>query len=86
MQAKGKFYIIAMLRDMFHDLELEDDCDEVIDRFRGVVDIVNSKQNFPSKKKMGTKALEKGKKSKLLPAKATVLPCTLYILLGRMGR
>ena len=53
-----------MLRDMFHDLELEDDCVEVIDRFPGVVDIVNNKQNFPSKIKMGTKALEKGKKSK----------------------
>ena len=50
--------------DMFHDLELEDDCAEVINRFPGVVDIVNSKQNFPSKIKMGTKALEKGKKSK----------------------
>ena len=53
-----------MLRDMFHDLELEDDCAEVIDRFSGVVDIVNSKQNFPSKIKMGTKVLKKGKKSK----------------------
>ena len=54
-----------MLRDMFHDLELEDDCAEVIDRFPGVVDMVNnSKQNFPSKMKMETKALEKGKKSK----------------------
>ena len=62
IQAKGKFHIIPMLRDMFHDLELEDDCAEVIDRFPGVVDIVN--KNFPSKIKMGTKALEKGKKSK----------------------
>ena len=53
-----------MLRDMFHDLELEDDCAEVIDRFPGVVDIVNSKQNLSSKIKMGTKALDKGKKSK----------------------
>ena len=55
-----------MLRDMFHDLELEDDCAEVIDRFPGlVVDEVNkNKQNFPSKIKMGTKALGKGKKSK----------------------
>ena len=64
LQAKGKFYIIPMLRNMFHDLELEDDCPEVIDRFPGVVDIVNRKQNFPSKIKMGTKALKKGKKSK----------------------
>ena len=54
-----------MLRDMFHDLELEDDCVEVIDGFPGVVNMVNnSKQNFPSQIKMGTKALEKGKKSK----------------------
>ena len=64
IQAKSKFYVIPMLRDMFHDLELEDDCAEVIDRFPGVVDIVNNKQNFPSKIKMGTKALKKGKKSK----------------------
>ena len=63
LQAKGKFHIIPILRDMFHDLELEDDCAEVIDRFPGIVDIVSSKQNFPSKVKMGTKALKKGKKS-----------------------
>ena len=61
LQAKGKFHIIPMLMDIFHDLELADDCAEVIDRFPGVVDIVNSKQNFPSKVKMGTKALKKGK-------------------------
>ena len=71
LQAKGKFYIIPMHRDMFHDLQLEDDCAEVIDRFPGVVDIVNSKQNFPSQIKMGTKAyikpsssLPKGKEMK----------------------
>ena len=64
IQAKGKFHIIPMLRDMFHDLELEDDCAEVIDRFLGVIYMVNkSKQNFPSQIKMGTKALERGKKS-----------------------
>ena len=64
IQAKSKFYVIPMLRDMFHNLELEDDCAEVIDRFPKVVDIVNNKQNFPSKIKIGTKALKKGKKSK----------------------
>ena len=54
-----------MLRDMFHDLELEDGCAEVTDKFPGVVNVVNnSKQNFQSQIKMGTKALEKGKKSK----------------------
>ena len=59
-----------MLRDMFHDLELEDDCAEVIDRFPGIVDIVNSKQNFPNKIKMGTKALKKGKKSKTVASQS----------------
>ena len=66
LHAKGKFHIIPMLRDMFHDLESEDGCTEVIDRFPGVVNMVtNSKQNFPSQIKMGTKALKKGKKSKV---------------------
>ena len=65
LQAKGNFHIIPMLRDMFHDLELEDDCTEVIDRFPGVVDrLQNNKQNFPNKIKMGVKSLSKGKKSK----------------------
>ena len=59
-----------MLRDMFHDLELEDDCAEVIDRFPRVVDIVNNKQTFPSKIKMGTKALKKGKKSKAVASQS----------------
>ena len=86
LQAKGKFYIIPMLRGMFHDLELEDDCAEVIDRFPGVVNIVNSKQNFPSKIKMGTKALKKGKKSKAAASQSNCSSCTPYILLGRMER
>ena len=65
MQAKGKFHVIPMLRKMFYDLEMEDDCAEVIDRFPGVVDrLQNSKQNFPNKIKMGVKSLSKGKKSK----------------------
>ena len=63
LQVKGKFHIIPMIGDMFHDLELEDDSAEVIDRFPVIVDIVNSKQNFPTKVKMGTKALKRGKKS-----------------------
>ena len=34
-----------MLRDMFHDLELEDDCAEVMDRFPGVVNMVKKTVN-----------------------------------------
>ena len=30
MHAKGKFHVIPMFREMFHDLEMEDDCEEVI--------------------------------------------------------
>ena len=57
IHAKGKFHVISMLREMFHDLEMEDDCAEVIDRFPGVVDrLQNSKQNFPNKIKMGVKS------------------------------
>ena len=65
---------------MFHDLDLEDDCAEVIDRFPGVVDRDNSrKQNVPNEIKLGTKVLGKGQKSKSSTAasRATVLPCTL---------
>ena len=65
MHAKGKFHVIPMLREMFHDLEMEDDCAEDIDKFPGVVDrLQNNKQNFPNKIKMGVKSLSKGKKSK----------------------
>ena len=65
IHAKDKFHVIPMLREIFHDLEMEDDCAEVTDRFPGVVDrLQNSKQNFPNKIKMGVKSLSKGKKSK----------------------
>ena len=37
IQAKHKFHVIPMLQEMFHDLELADDCDEVIDKFPSVV-------------------------------------------------
>ena len=50
IQAKGKCHVIPVIRDMFHDLNLKDDCAEVIDRFPGVVDRDNSrKQNVPNK-------------------------------------
>ena len=64
MQAKSKFHIIPMLRDMFHDLEMEDDCAKVIDRFSSVVERLKTTNNkFPNKIRMGTKSLGKDKKS-----------------------
>ena len=60
---KGKYHVIPIIKDMFHDLELEDECAEIIDRFPGVVDR-NRKHNVPNKIQMGTKVLGKGQKSK----------------------
>ena len=56
MQAKRKFHVIPMLKEMFHDLELADDCDEVIDKFPSVVDNLktNAYKVETSKVKMGT--------------------------------
>ena len=52
---------------MFHDLELADDCEEVIDRFPSVVDTLktNAYKTETTKIKMGTKSLGKGKSSKV---------------------
>ena len=67
MQAKHKFHVIPMLKEMFHDLELADDCDEVIDKFPSVVDKLktNADKAETNKIKMGTKSLGKGKNSKV---------------------
>ena len=67
MQAKHKFHVIPVLKDMFHDLELADDCDEVIDKFSSVVDKLktNADKAETNKIKMRTKSLGKGKSSKV---------------------
>ena len=67
MPAKCKFHVIPMLKEMFHDLELADDCEEVIDKFPSVVDKLktNAYKVETTKIKMGTKSLGKGKSSKV---------------------
>ena len=67
IQAKCKFHVIPMLKEMFHDLELADDCDEVIDKFPSVVDKLktNADKAETNEIKMGTKSLGKGKSSKV---------------------
>ena len=67
MQAKHKFHVIPMLKEVFHDLELADDCEEVIDKFPSVVDKLktNAYEAETNKIKMGTKSLGKGKNSKV---------------------
>ena len=50
---------------MFHDLELEEECAEIIDKFPGVADRnLSRNNNTPNKIQMGIKVLGKGKKSK----------------------
>ena len=67
MQARRKFHVIPMLKEMFHDLELADDCDEVIGKFPSVVDKLktNAYKAETNKIQMGTKSLGKGKNSKV---------------------
>ena len=83
MSANSKFQVIPMLKDIFNDLGLEDDCSEVIYNYSNMVEkLTPPKKNVPNGIKMGTKSLGKGKNQILLPSKATVLPCILYILMG----
>ena len=67
MPAKHKFHVIPMLKEMFHDLELADDCEEGIDKFPSVVDKLktNAYNVETTKIKMGTKSLGKGNSSKV---------------------
>ena len=55
-----------MLKDLFHDLELDNDCAEVIDKFPSVVEKLksNADKAETNKIKMGMKSLGKGKNSK----------------------
>ena len=59
LQAKDKFHIIPMIMEMFRDLKLNDECEEVIEIFPGC----RIKPN-PKKVHMGTKLLKKGHKVK----------------------
>ena len=64
--AKGVHHIIPIIKDMFHDLELEEECVDIIDKFPGVTanrDNTRAK-NTPNQIQMGTKVLGKGQKSK----------------------
>ena len=65
IRAKGKYHVIPVIKDMFHDLELEDKCAEIIDKFPGEADRnLTRGDNTPNKIQMGTKILGKGQRSK----------------------
>ena len=62
---KGEYHVIPVIKDMFHDLELEDECAEIIDKFPGVADRNLTRGNDTLNKiQMGTKIVGKGQKSK----------------------
>ena len=52
--SKGKYHVIPIIKDVFHDLELEDECAKIIDKFLGVVDRILRNNRTPNKIQMGT--------------------------------
>ena len=87
--SKGVYHIIPLINEMVYDLELEEECADILDKFPCMTSDINAfgAKNKTNNIQMGTRVLGKGHKSKLsTTGKATVLPSTLYILLGRMGR
>ena len=77
LQATNKFHIIPMIMDMFRDLELYDECEEIIEIFPDMKEDVNRSKPTCKKVHMWHQAFEKrDKKQNQAPseAKATVLP------------
>ena len=64
IQAKDKFYITPMIMEMFRDLELYDECEEVIELFPKMIEDGCRIKPIPKKVHMGTKLLKKGLKVK----------------------
>ena len=67
MGVRNRPNVIPTITNMFQNLELEDDCLEVIDKFPSVVEKLksNADKAETNKIKMGTKSLGKGKNSKV---------------------
>ena len=67
MGVRNRPNVIPTIINMFQNLELEDNCLEVIDKFPSVVEKLKSNADKvePNKIKMGTKSLGKGKNSKV---------------------
>ena len=60
LQAKDQFHIIPMIMEMFRDLELYDECEEVIEMFPKMIEDGSRIKPTPKKVHMGTKLLKKG--------------------------
>ena len=66
ISAKGVYNTIPLIKDMFYDLELEDECAEILDKFPWLtsdIDVSGAKSKT-NNIQMRTKVLGKGQKSK----------------------
>ena len=63
MSVRDRPHVIPTIKNMFQELELEDDYVGVIDKFPSMVERLKSNKDVPNKIKMGTKSLGKGKNS-----------------------
>ena len=64
--AKGVYHIIPLIKEMFYDLELEEECADILDKFPWMTSDVDAfgAKNKTNNIQMGTKVLGKGQKSK----------------------
>ena len=66
ISVKGVYHTIPLIKEMFYDLELEEECAEILDKFPWLtsdIDVSGAKSKT-NKIQMGTKVLGKGHKSK----------------------
>ena len=64
--AKGVYHTIPLIKEMFYDLELEEECADILDKFPWMssdIDAFGAK-NKPNNIQIRTKVLDKGQKSK----------------------
>ena len=64
--AKGVYHTIPLIKEMFYDLELKEECAEILDEFPWLtsdIDVSGAKSKT-NNIQMGTKVLGKGQKSK----------------------
>ena len=64
LQAKDKFHIIPMIMEMFRDLELYDECEEVIEIFPEMIGNGSRIRSTSKKVHLDTRLLKKGHKVK----------------------
>ena len=64
--SKGVYHIIPLIKEMFYDLELEEECADILDKFPWMTSNIDAfgAKNKTNNIQMGTKVLGKGLKSK----------------------